>query len=74
MIETDDQMLLAQKCVGNLRSILLEARKVHWRRDYMRLAEPILVEIQARGHEILEYSSGGLEQLITTQGENMTRV
>ena len=52
MIETDDQMLLAQKCVGNLRSILLEARKVHWRRDYMRLAEPILVEIQARGHEI----------------------
>ena len=63
MIETDDQMLLAQKCVGNLRSILLEARKVHWRRDYMRLAEPILLEIQARQQEIVEYVSRDLERL-----------
>ena len=28
MIQTDDQMLLAQQCTANLRSILLEARKV----------------------------------------------
>jgi hypothetical protein len=45
MIQTDDQMLLAQQCIGNLRRILLEARKVHSRQDYMRLVEPILFEI-----------------------------
>lgn len=34
MIQTDDQMLLAQQCVGNLRQILLQARKVHSQQDY----------------------------------------
>ena len=29
MIQTDDQLLPAQQCIGNLRRILLEARKVH---------------------------------------------
>ena len=48
MIKTDDQMLLAQQCIGNLRRVLLEARRVHSRQDYARLAEPILLEIQAR--------------------------
>ena len=62
MIQTDDQMLLAQQCVGNLRRILLEARKVHSQRDYTRMAEPILLEIQQREQEILEYLSGSLEQ------------
>jgi len=61
MIQTDDQMLLAQQCVANLRRILLEARKVHSHRDYMRLAEPILLEIQGREQEILEYLSKDLE-------------
>jgi hypothetical protein len=61
MIQTDDQMLLAQQCVVNLRRILLEARKVHSHHDYMRLAEPILLEIQGREQEILEYLSKDLE-------------
>jgi len=61
MIQTDDQMLLAQQCIGNLRRILLEARKVHSRQDYNRLAEPILLEIQGREQEILEYLSRDLE-------------
>ena len=61
MIQTDDQMLLAQQCIGNLRRILLEARKVHSRQDYNRLAEPVLLEIQGREQEILEYLSGNLE-------------
>jgi hypothetical protein len=39
------------------RRILLEARKLHSRQDYTRMAEPILFEIQQRGHEILEYLS-----------------
>jgi hypothetical protein len=66
MIQTDDQMLLAQQCIGNLRRILLEARKVHSRQDYIRLADPILLEIQGREQEILEYLSSDLEQLITS--------
>src|SRR5204863_4897997 len=57
VIQTDDQMLLAQQCVANLRRILLEARKVHSRQDYTRMAEPILLEIQQREQEILEYLS-----------------
>jgi hypothetical protein len=58
VIQTDDQMLLAQQCVSNLRKVLLEARKVHSRQDYLRLAEPILLEVQQREREILEYLSG----------------
>jgi len=66
MIQTDDQMLLAQQCVGNLRRILLEARKAHSQQDYKRMAEPILLEIQQREQEILEYLSGDLEQPIAS--------
>ena len=62
MIQTDDEMLLAQQCVGNLRRVLLEARKVHSQPDYTRMAEPILLEIQQREQEILEYLSRDLEQ------------
>jgi len=62
VIQTDDQMLLAQQCIGNLRRILLEARKVHSQRDYVRMAEPILLEVQQREQEIFEYLSGDLEQ------------
>jgi hypothetical protein len=61
VIQTDDQMLLARQCVSNLRKVLLEARKVHSRQDYLRLAEPILLEVQQREREIYEYLSGGLE-------------
>ena len=66
MIQTDEQMLLAQQCTGNLRRILLEARKVHSRQDYIRMAEPILLEIQQREQEILEYLSRDLEQPIAS--------
>ena len=64
MIQTDDQMLLAQQCVANLRGVLLEARKVHSQQDYTRMAEPILLEIQQREQQILEYLSRDLEQPI----------
>jgi len=66
VIQTDDQMLVAQQCVGNLRKVLLEARKVHSRQDYSRMAEPILLEIQQREQEILEYLSRDLEQPIAS--------
>lgn len=66
MIQSDDQMLLAQQCVGNLRKVLLEARKVHSQQDYLRMAEPILLEIQQRDQEILEYLTRDLEQPIAS--------
>jgi hypothetical protein len=62
VIQTDDQMLLAQQCIGNLRRVLLEARKVHSQQDYVRMAEPILLEVQQREQEIFEYLSGDMEQ------------
>lgn len=62
MIQTDDQMLLAQQCVVNLRRILLEARKVHSRQDYARVAEPTLLKVRQREQEILEYLSRDVEQ------------
>jgi len=63
VIQTEDQMLLAERCVANLRRILLEARKVHPQKDYLRLAEPILLEIQQREQEIFEYLSSDLGRL-----------
>ena len=66
MIQTDDQMLVAQQCVANLRRVLLEARKVHSRQDYARTAGPILLEVQQREQEILEYLSRDLEQPVAS--------
>ena len=62
MILTDEQMLRAQQCVANLRHVLLEARRVHSPRDYALLAQPILLEVQQREQEILEYLSSGVEE------------
>jgi hypothetical protein len=66
MIQSDEQMLLAQECVANLRKILLEARKVHSRQDYARMAQAILLEVQQREQEILEYLSRDLEQPVAS--------
>ncbi len=66
MISSDEQMLLAQQCIANLRKVLLEARKVHSSEDYSSLAEPILLEVQQREQEILEYLSGDHEQRIAS--------
>jgi hypothetical protein len=66
VIQTDEQMLLAQECVANLRKILMEARKVHSRQDYARMAEPILLEVQQREQEILEYFSRDLGQPVAS--------
>ena len=66
MIQTEDQMLLAQQCIANLRRVLLEARRVHSRQDYARMAEPILLEVQQREQEILEYLSGDLEPRVAS--------
>jgi hypothetical protein len=62
VIETDEQMVVAQTCVANLKNVLLKARKVHPPQDYARLAEPILLEVQQREQEILEYLIGAQER------------
>lgn len=66
MIQTEDQMRLAQQAIANLRTVLLEARKVHSQPDYSRLAEPILLEIQQRQQELFDYLSGDLEQRVAS--------
>ena len=66
MIQTDEQILLAQQCIANLRKILVEARKVHSPQDYSRLSEPILLEVQQREQEIFEYLTSDLEQPVAS--------
>ncbi len=57
MIENDQQLRIAQVSIGNLQKILLAARKVHSSDEYRTMAEPILLELQQREQEILEYLS-----------------
>jgi len=57
MIENDDQLRAAQEAIANLQKVLLTARKVHNPREYQLLSEPILLELQQRELEILEYLS-----------------
>ena len=57
MIENDHQLKAAQEAVGNLQQILLAARKVHTQQEYRLMSEPILLELQQREQEILEYLS-----------------
>ena len=64
VIQTDDQMLLAEQCIANLRRVLLQARKVHSRQDYARMSEPILLEVQQREQEILAYLIANPEQSV----------
>lgn len=57
MIENDEQLRTAQELIANLQKVLLGARKVHNPDEYRLLAEPILLELQQREQEILEYLS-----------------
>ena len=57
MIENDQQLRMAQEAIGNLQKVLLAARKVHNANEYRLLAEPILLELQQREQDILEYLS-----------------
>ncbi len=66
MIHTDEQMLLAEQCITNLRKVLLQARKVHSRQDYARMSEPILLEVKQREQEILEYLITNPEQSVAS--------
>jgi hypothetical protein len=62
MIRTDEEMAQAQQCVLNLQKVLLAARKVHPPREYRLMSDPILLELQEREQEILEYLAGAQTQ------------
>ena len=66
MINSDEQMLLAEQRVANLKKVLLQARKVHSPQDYARLSEPILLEIRQREQEIIEFLSSGFEERVAS--------
>jgi hypothetical protein len=55
VIETEDQMLLAEQRIADLQRILLEARKFHSRLCYAPVAQPMLLEIRQIEREIVEY-------------------
>jgi hypothetical protein len=57
MIKNDAHLKIAQEAVRNLQQVLLAARKVHRAAEYRAMSEPILLEIQQREQEILEYLS-----------------
>jgi hypothetical protein len=57
MIENDHQLKTARKAVENLQQVLVAARKVHSQQEYRLMSEPILLELQRREQEILEYLS-----------------
>ncbi len=57
MIKNDEQLKKAQEAVRNLETILEKARKVHTPSEYRAMSEPILIELQQRENEIIQYLS-----------------
>jgi hypothetical protein len=57
MIKNAAHLKAPQEAVRNLQQVLLAARKVHRAAECSAMSEPILLEIQQREQEILEYLS-----------------
>lgn len=55
MINTDDELKTAQASVARLEQVLLEARRTHTAMQYALLSRPLLLELQSRQSEILQY-------------------
>lgn len=53
----DADLRKAKDAVEKLETILEKARKVHTSSEYKALSEPILLELQQRESEILQYLS-----------------
>ncbi len=65
MIKNDEQLKKAKEAVGNLEAILEKARKVHSPSEYKAMSEPILIELQQRENEIIQYLSSAEPQVAT---------
>jgi hypothetical protein len=57
MIRNDEELKKAKESVRNLELILQKARKMHTPSEYRAMSEPILLEIQQRENEIIQYLS-----------------
>jgi len=57
MITDDRQLRIAQQAVRNLESILEKARKTHSSSQYKAMSKPVLLELQRRENEIIQYLS-----------------
>ncbi len=57
MILDDGQLIKSQQAISNLQKILMKARKVHNPQEYRAMSGPILLEIQQREQDILDYLS-----------------
>jgi len=57
MIETNEQLAIAQNAIQTLQKVLLASRKVHTPTEYRAMSEPILLELQQREQDILIYLS-----------------
>jgi hypothetical protein len=55
MIRSDSDLRLAQECIANLERVLAEAKRTHTPAQYQALSAPLLMELQQRQQEILEY-------------------
>lgn len=64
MIKNDEQLKKAKEAVGNLEVILEKARKVHSPSEYKAMSEPILMELQQRENEIIQYLSLAESQVV----------
>lgn len=59
MIKNEKQLQQAREAVRNLVMILEKARKAYNSDEYMVLAKPILLELQQRDNDIIQYLSLG---------------
>lgn len=57
MIKNDEQLRKAKEAVKNLELILERARKTHKPSGYKAMSEPILLDLQQRENEIIQYLS-----------------
>ncbi len=64
MIKTEQQFWAAQQAIQNLQKILLEARNVHTPKEYRAMSEPVLLEIQQREQDVLDYLQRTEEELV----------
>jgi len=55
MIRTDEELQQAQESVASLEQVLLRARRTHTTAQYALLSKPLLLELQQRQSEIVEY-------------------
>jgi hypothetical protein len=65
MIKNDEQLDKAKETVRNLELVLEKARKVHTPFEYKAMSESILIELQQRENEIIQYLSMAEPQAVS---------